>query len=169
MPYANPEERKAYNRAYYAAHREHMIASQRENVRAWATAHPESCRRKSWKHRHSTPERKQAFREYRQARWAANLEKERTSSAILSQRQRALKRNAPGNGVTREQWSIIKEEYGQRCAYCAAITKPAMDHIEPLNRGGAHDIENVAPACKACNSSKNDTPLLLWLAQRMAA
>jgi 5-methylcytosine-specific restriction endonuclease McrA len=30
-----------------------------------------------------------------------------------------------------------------------------MDHRLPLARGGRHEIENVIPACKSCNSRKH--------------
>jgi hypothetical protein len=30
-----------------------------------------------------------------------------------------------------------------------------MDHRIPLSRGGRHEIDNVIPACKPCNSRKH--------------
>lgn len=30
-----------------------------------------------------------------------------------------------------------------------------MDHRVPLARGGRHEIQNVVPACKTCNSRKH--------------
>ena len=38
----------------------------------------------------------------------------------------------------------------------------------PVSRGGAHDVDNIAGACDYCNKSKNDSPLLVWLARRAA-
>ncbi len=31
-----------------------------------------------------------------------------------------------------------------------------MDHVIPLSRGGKHALDNVVPACRGCNTSKND-------------
>jgi 5-methylcytosine-specific restriction endonuclease McrA len=60
---------------------------------------------------------------------------------------------------------LLEQSYGL-CVYCNERRTVTVDHIEPLRRGGQHDIDNIAPACKSCNSSKHDTPLLVWLAKR---
>lgn len=52
-----------------------------------------------------------------------------------------------------------------RCSYCLAPAG-AVDHIDPLNRGGEHGIENLVPICGPCNSAKGDTPLLFFLLSR---
>lgn len=78
----------------------------------------------------------------------------------------ARKSLAPGRGVTPAEWQQVLAESLGICAYCNECKPLTMDHIEPLVRGGAHDIDNICAACLSCNSSKNDTPLLLWLAMR---
>jgi len=52
------------------------------------------------------------------------------------------------------------------CAYCG---KPAVtvDHITPLSRGGHEAEYNLAPACWACNQSKNATFLADWKPERL--
>lgn len=85
---------------------------------------------------------------------------------VYNEKRRAYKLSAPGNGVTVEQWEQIKEEYNYMCVYCCRKEPEidlAMDHIEPLSKGGAHDVENIAPACASCNSSKNAKTLLRYL------
>ncbi len=63
-----------------------------------------------------------------------------------------------------------KEYFGLRCAYCltwggggAASERLSEDHVVPLSQGGAHDLTNIVPACKRCNTRKADLSLLLWL------
>jgi len=51
------------------------------------------------------------------------------------------------------------------CAYCDAPST-ALEHIDPLARGGEHTIDNVAGACLICNSSKKDDTLLTFLLRR---
>lgn len=52
------------------------------------------------------------------------------------------------------------------CVYCG---KPAVtvDHITPLSRGGHEAGYNLAPACWACNQSKNDRFLTEWKPERV--
>jgi CRISPR/Cas system Type II protein with McrA/HNH and RuvC-like nuclease domain len=53
---------------------------------------------------------------------------------------------------------------GGRCYYCGHKLWPAyqsfsdltIDHIIPLSRGGTDDDDNRVPACRRCNSSKNN-------------
>lgn len=52
------------------------------------------------------------------------------------------------------------------CAYCGCANPTTHDHIEPVSRGGAHDVENLTKACWRCNREKNTQPLALFLARR---
>ena len=43
------------------------------------------------------------------------------------------------------------------CAYCGCELEyrdMQVDHVIPLRRGGADDIENMLPACRSCNHYK---------------
>lgn len=60
----------------------------------------------------------------------------------------------------------IFERDGYRCHLCGKRTKPdadyldprspTLDHIVPLSLGGTHTRENVATACRSCNSRKSN-------------
>lgn len=78
--------------------------------------------------------------------------------------RRARLKGAPGRGVTQEDWQEVLERFGARCYYCGAEDKElTRDHVEPLQRGGAHEPENLLPACVSCNSSKRTRFLLEWV------
>jgi hypothetical protein len=48
---------------------------------------------------------------------------------------------------------------GRRCGYCGTEAT-TIDHILPRSRGGQHEWENVAAACRPCNLRKRDrTPV----------
>lgn len=82
-------------------------------------------------------------------------------------RRRARVLSANGRGVTAAQWQQILADSLGLCAYCNE--RPAqltMDHIEPLARGGAHDVDNIAAACQSCNSAKGVRPLAVFLASK---
>lgn len=58
------------------------------------------------------------------------------------------------------------------CTYCMAPLPPGegtIDHVTPIAHGGAHHIDNLVPACHSCNSSKQDSDLLSWLAWKSRA
>jgi 5-methylcytosine-specific restriction endonuclease McrA len=74
--------------------------------------------------------------------------------------------NALGNGWSAKEEMQLKKDYFFCCAYCGKKSKLTMDHIVSIKRGGEHNISNIVPACKSCNSSKRDTPLLIWLYKR---
>lgn len=88
--------------------------------------------------------------------------------AINEARRRAQKRGSGGSGVSYEDWMAVRRDFSDRCAYCAAIRSLAMDHLDPLSKGGVHDIENIVPSCQSCNSSKHDHSLIVWLARQAA-
>lgn len=51
---------------------------------------------------------------------------------------------------------FARDEY--RCQYCGA-SADSIDHVVPRSRGGSDEWDNLAAACRACNSSKrNRTP-----------
>ena len=79
------------------------------------------------------------------------------------QRRRTRQMLAPGRGVTLEQWQGVLEASLGICAYCNRQRPLTMEHIDPLSRGGKHDIENIAAICKSCNASKGTASFLVWL------
>lgn len=181
---ANREKGRAYKRKAYAAKREKL----RKRQAVYNAAHREECasRTREWYARNKEKARanarqyhashREAHRAYVKATrdqanatyraWtAANPE---TVTAI-QQRRRARKLAAPGTGVSKYDWRDILHQYGGRCAYCGKLAKLTQDHIEPLSQGGAHDVNNVAPACQSCNSAKHNHSLVAWLIRRRAA
>lgn len=57
----------------------------------------------------------------------------------------------------------VLERDGFKCSYCGAEDVPLhCDHIQPYSRGGATSLENLAAACKSCNSSKKDRTIVEW-------
>lgn len=52
---------------------------------------------------------------------------------------------------------LIYEKCGGHCAYCGkeiAYRNMQVDHIHPQYKGGSDDINNLLPACRACNFRK---------------
>ncbi len=180
---AHPE----VSRAWRASHKEHMRArgkqyyqDHKEERRLYRLAHRESflLYLKEWQESHKLRMQElgisyrqthaQALKEYFQEYRKLHPEYKQNKDA----RRRARKKNAQKNDLTRRQWIEIKTAYRFRCAYCGG--KPKLleqDHITPFVRGGSHTVQNVVPACHACNSTKGARlapsmvqPLLLTIA-----
>ncbi len=48
------------------------------------------------------------------------------------------------------------------CKYCGAKAPEAVlavDHIEPVAKGGTNDVLNLITACQSCNAGKSDRRL----------
>lgn len=64
------------------------------------------------------------------------------------------------------QWSTLKSAWGG-CAYCGAADKPLeRDCVLAISRGGRYTLDNVAPACRSCNTSKGSEEVTTWLRRR---
>lgn len=106
--------------------------------------------------RAKTPEYKKKKKEYYQT------EKGKATVARCGHRRRIRDKSVPAT-LTDTEWKEIKKRYNYRCVYCGKKKPLTRDHIIPLSKGGGLTKENVVPACKSCNSSKLDKPVLLQI------
>lgn len=87
--------------------------------------------------------------------------------AARQQQRNAVKRAATvGYGVPELEWRRIRLRSRGRCFYCGGKKPLTMEHVVPINRGGAHSIGNIVAACKSCNCSKHDSFLMEWRMRR---
>ena len=56
----------------------------------------------------------------------------------------------------------LKQLRAADCVSCGAKAPNTVDHIVPLNRGGAHSIGNMTTLCGSCNSSKQNRLWIEW-------
>jgi hypothetical protein len=52
---------------------------------------------------------------------------------------------------------IVYDKCGGHCAYCGKeidCKDMQVDHVHPKHKGGSDDIDNLMPACRACNFRK---------------
>ena len=140
--------------------------------------------RKAWKEKPQTPEQKAQARQRASVWYYANKERAAESNRVwvrnnpekfkASQKKYLIKnpvhirRKAYMDKIVKDltaaQWQEILEVFGYRCAYCLRQTVPlTMDHIQPVSKGGPHTASNIVPACKSCNSVKNDRLIFTML------
>ncbi|AFM18229.1 hypothetical protein Mycch_3492 [Mycolicibacterium chubuense NBB4] len=88
-----------------------------------------------------------------------------------SRRARAARRRkrrvaAVVNDLTDEQWAALKLAWNG-CAYCGATSGTLQrDCVMAISRGGRYTIDNVVPACAACNASKCNDEVTGWLRRK---
>lgn len=158
MPRAYTEARRAYNAAYFAAHRDERrardatyYATHREEWRLYGTAyyaaHRAEKREAGIRWRAANRERKAAYMSiYRRAHLAEYAQRQAN--------RRARQAGAPGSASlvqTKARWAM----WGDRCWMCAAPAT-ATDHVKPLAKGGPNWPANLRPACAPCNTRKRD-------------
>lgn len=85
--------------------------------------------------------------------------------AVVSGHRRRARLEGLDAHHTETEWETVLEERGGLCFYC---DEPATerDHVVALSRGGTDTIENIRPACRPCNTSKNARDLETFLAGR---
>jgi len=154
----------------------------REEARRWRAANPERTRelsRQSYRRQRANPQRVQnqrnACRRWRLANLERHNEGIRKWGEVNHERLRELHRSKNHNRRARLRGAtdpcrpvtpanIARREamFGCACCFCGAGGKLTLEHVVALNRGGLHVPDNLAPSCRRCNSSKNDTPVETW-------
>ena len=88
-----------------------------------------------------------------------------------TRRARAAKRrkrrmDSVEHDLSDEQWGALRQAWGG-CAYCGAVDKAVQrDCVQALSRGGRYTLENIVPACGACNTSKCNDEVTGWLRRK---
>jgi 5-methylcytosine-specific restriction endonuclease McrA len=104
-------------------------------------------------------------RQWSQASWW--LKYQINPELRLYHREKSKRRKAQDRGQTPVQISVTAlrqrfNEFGNCCAYCGDGGDMQIEHVEPISKGGAHDIGNIVPACPRCNTSKRNHEMEEW-------
>ena len=174
----NKEHIAERKRQYYKDNKETLAERNRQYREANKEAEAERC--KQWREAN-----KEAIAEYNRQYYKDNKEARAEQSrryyqspqgqvvAFNKSNRRRAKEQAQGRGITKEQWLECMKFFGFRCAYSGEYlggkdnqSIRSLDHIVPLNKGGANEIWNVIPMIKSLNSSKNDKNMLEWYTEQ---
>lgn len=82
--------------------------------------------------------------------------------------QRKMARKRGLKPITSEILISLKAIFGDICVYCGQRAE-TLDHIIPVSKGGQSDLNNLVPACLACNSSKKAREVHDWLREKYDA
>lgn len=88
----------------------------------------------------------------------------RASQLRSAHKRRSRIKRAPSS-LTTTEWKAVLARCQHRCLYCGEAKALERDHIVPVSRGGGLTAENVAPACRRCNTRKGTQPIEIFLCQ----
>jgi 5-methylcytosine-specific restriction endonuclease McrA len=147
---ANFEKRFIANKIWKKENQDKIIAYSKK----YYDADPDRYRAKSVAYRKANLEMVTAKQSaYRKAHPEVRIQPE--------QRRKARKRKLAAT-LTREQWVSIKKHFDNRCAYCGKEKALTQEHFIPLVDGGEYTHNNILPACRSCNCSKNNKDFFSW-------
>lgn len=161
-----------------AENRERLLQTQRD----WAKKNYEATkeRRKANGTYLADPVKKHRYEQKRKAEnpeqykaWCRKVKQRRAHLLAFDDASRRYYMNSPTRKtlkhLTREEKEKKVSERVLGCAYCGEADRLALDHINPISRGGAHEIDNFQWLCNHHNSQKNTKThdeYVLWCIER---
>lgn len=153
------EEYKEKKKQYYIDNKEKII----EYRKKYYLKNSEQFKKKAKQYRQNN---KEQIAEYKRYHYQNNPDIYR-----LSKQRRAAKRRRLLATLTQEQWGVIKDIFNNSCAYCGMSEGEHLrvfneqlhqEHFIPLSEGGEYTHNNIIPACRSCNTSKNNSDFFKW-------
>lgn len=143
----NPIPFRAYERKYRQNHKEKSVQASKR----WYEANKEHIRERNRLFRKSHPE-------IVRPRYIAAIYKKRTLCDKRSiEVQKAIEECLESYRIGNQYWDVYNSEL---------IDIPTIDHIKPVSRGGENKAENFCVTSPRNNSSKNNLPLIVWMARQ---
>lgn len=155
---------RAYAKAAFDADPEKTRAEARVRMSRWKKVNPARAREIQRTHRSANlEERRAACRESyrrrndREPGWKREYAREwyannRDKASVTRNRRRAKKIAGTIIAFTADHLEARMSMF-PGCWMCGG-PKETVDHVKPLEKGGAHMLANLKPACRSCNSSK---------------
>ena len=147
---------------YYQEHKEAIKAAVRANYQAHRATKLACAKQYRESHREAVAATKAAWTK-RNRRYLNEKRRSDPRTKIWGRIAKIKRGDARKKGfVDPKDWQGLCEEFKFACAYCHEVRPLEMDHVVPLSRGGTHEIGNLLPACRSCNSQKHIKSLEKW-------
>jgi hypothetical protein len=142
-----------YGRAKYLQNREAILVQKREDRKLNPDKYREKSKRDYQKHREQKLARNKLWRTSPRGR-LIRRQSERKREAIKKQNH-----HVP---YTPEQQQLLFDAFNSCCAYCGSGESLTIDHFIAIVNGGPDTLGNLLPACRSCNSSKQNKEPKEW-------
>ncbi len=156
----NPESVRALNRANYSAN----AKERRRYAAGYKSRNPDAVKlgMKLWYAKNAERQKKCS------RRWRAmNPEKSTAIRRRACGKRRALLAATLIGSLNRiTEWeNKWRSKRVVTCHWCGGTFPSSVchsDHVQPLSKGGAHSVENLAVSCASCNLSKGSKTPMEW-------
>lgn len=157
----NKEKMKDYKKQYYENNNANIL----ENNKKWKEDNKEYYKNQQKEYRKENKEVMKEWRKNNKEYIAENMKKWQKQNLekcrIIKQRRRAKIRKLPCD-FTEKDWILTKEYFNNKCAYCGQELPLEQEHFISVSNNGGYTKDNIIPACKHCNCSKNDKDFFEW-------
>jgi len=135
----------------------------KKDGKSYLTTRCKKCH-KEWRKTENREYERKAIRRWRASnreRWNAYMRQWRKvhpgSDDYRKETYRQFNSRKGRGRIPREVWEQTLKAFDYSCAYCGTTDAPlCVDHFIPQSRDGDSSIANLVPACKSCNSTKNN-------------
>ncbi len=135
---------------------EELKMNRREYEYTWRKSNPEKVRGYARKYREKP--KSKILASVTRRRW------QQDNRVYLNQIHTARMRDiAPAQ---RKVVQEVMDYYGPNCVYCGKEAS-GLDHLRPVSKGGKTEFDNLAPACKSCNSTKWAHPIWVMVGREV--
>lgn len=168
------ERQKEFDKKYYERNKDKILSRQK----TYREQNKDKIAKKNKEYREQNKDkiaarRKEWYEQNRERELEHKKKYYQSPKGQISRFNKGVKRRAKerelGNGITAEQWIECMSFFGWECAYSGKYlggkqnqSVRSLDHIIPLNKGGANEIWNVVPMFRSFNSSKGDKNIEEW-------
>ena len=167
-------KKQAYEKAYRHAPEKRAIVqamvrrhyARKKDDPQWRVKRAALSRRNYRRHKAARKATQAAYREKHKAALKAKS-KLRQQSAEWRLAHRAAEHRRRVKAGPRLTTDVVRRVFARfhgRCVYCGGVGT-AIDHFNPISRGGTNAEENLVLACTPCNSSKRDSEPFAWIRQ----
>lgn len=150
---ANKESASEYAKKHYEQNRESYIERSRKRYEEKRDEILEQC--KAYRHKNSERVR-EYFKKY------TNDPENRHKLQVRKAKHKYMIRNLEST-LTPDEWRAALIHFENSCCYCGDDSGVLQqDHFIPVVKSGPYSKENIVPACKRCNASKNKYDFKAW-------
>jgi 5-methylcytosine-specific restriction endonuclease McrA len=152
----NKEQLGEYHKKYSVEYRAKNKETLKNNWARYYSANKEKVLKYHSEH-YKNPKIKNSHREWLKEWRKTNADK----TQVYKLKRRTLAKDLPSS-LTSDDWTKCKKFFNNKCAYCGTTKELTLDHFIAVSKGGGLSKSNAIPACRSCNSSKQDKDFFAW-------